>query len=82
MSETEILDQIIVIIRKSFSDPALAITKDTTAADVRGWNSLAHVRLMLGIERAFNLRFSAAAVANLNSVGDICTLVEAGKRHV
>jgi len=46
-----------------------------TARDVDGWDSLAHVRLLLTIERKFQIKFSAPEVGGLRSVGDLVSLV-------
>src|SRR5690349_7176797 len=45
------------IFRDVFNDPALAVNDRTTAADVEGWDSLAHINLVIAIERALSIRF-------------------------
>jgi acyl carrier protein len=58
-----------------FDDDCLVVDQTTTAQDVDGWNSLAHIRLMVSIEKAFKLRFSAAEIASLKNVGDMVDLI-------
>ena len=58
-----------------FDDDCLLVDQTTTAQDVDGWNSLAHIRLMVSIEKAFKLRFSAAEIASLKNVGDMVDLI-------
>lgn len=58
-----------------FDDDTLVLRPDMTARDVDGWDSLAHVRLLLAIERKFHIRFSAPEVGGLQSVGDLLTLI-------
>jgi acyl carrier protein len=58
-----------------FDDDGLVVDQTTTAQDVDGWNSLAHIRLMVSIEKAFKLRFSAAEIASLKNVGDMVDLI-------
>lgn len=53
----------------------LVATPELTAADVPGWDSLAHVRLMLSIERAFHIKFSAAEIASFKNVGDLANVI-------
>lgn len=63
------------IFRELFDDDHLILRPDMTARDVDGWDSLAHVRLLLTIERKFHIKFSASEVGGLRSVGDLVSLV-------
>ena len=58
-----------------FDDDDLTISSSTAAADVDGWDSLAHIRLVVAIERAFDLRFSASEISELKNVGEMCELI-------
>ena len=49
---------------------------ETTAADVDGWDSVAHVMLVLATERSFGIRFESSEIANAANVGEFATLVE------
>jgi acyl carrier protein len=71
-----VLEQVQSIFQDVFDDDELTVTTETTAADVEEWDSLMHVTLILEIESTFQLRFSSGDVANLQSVGDLCTLIE------
>lgn len=57
-------------------DEDLQLKLSTTAQDVDGWDSLAHIRLMLSVERAFKTRFSAADISSLKNVGDLVSLIQ------
>ena len=61
--------------REFFDDEKLTLHAETTARDVDGWDSLAHVRLLLTIERKFRIRFSVPEVGSLRSVGDLVSLI-------
>ena len=63
------------VFQEVFDDDCLVVDQTTTAQDVDGWNSLAHIRLMVSIEKAFKLRFSAAEIASLKNVGDMVDLI-------
>ena len=71
-----VLEQVQGIFQDVFDDDELEVTVETTAADVEEWDSLMHVTLILEIESAFQIRFSSGDVANLQSVGDLCALIE------
>jgi acyl carrier protein len=70
-----IFEQLTEVFRDVFDDDELVIAATTTAQDVDGWNSLAHIRLVVSIEKAFKLRFSAAEIGNLKNVGDMVELI-------
>ena len=41
----------------------------TTAESVEGWDSLAHIQIVVGLERAFGIRFNAAELIDYQNVG-------------
>lgn len=47
----------------------------TTADDVDGWDSLAHINLIVAIERNFKCKFTMNEVVNLKNVGQLADLV-------
>jgi acyl carrier protein len=56
------------------------LTPDTTAKAVPEWDSLSHIRLILAVERAFKVKFSAAEVSRLTKAGDLVDLIDARTR--
>ena len=69
------LQRLVPIFQDVLDDDSLAIDATTTAQDVDGWDSLAHIRLGVSIEKAFSLRFSAAEISELQNVGDMVALI-------
>lgn len=69
------LQRLVPIFQDVLDDDNLAIDATTTAQDVDGWDSLAHIRLVVSIEKAFSLRFSAAEISELQNVGDMAALI-------
>lgn len=70
------LEQVNEVFREVFDESDLTIARETTAADIEGWDSLMHVRLMIAIEKAFRVRFSSSEVASLNNVGELIDVLE------
>lgn len=62
-----------------FDDDTIVVRPELTADDVDEWDSLTHIRLVMAIEKAFGLKFSAAEVEQLRNVGDLVTLIDAKK---
>ncbi len=69
------LQRLSPIFQDVLDDDSLSIDATTTAQDVDGWDSLAHIRLVVSIEKAFSLRFSAAEISELQNVGDMAALI-------
>ena len=63
------------IFRELFDDESLELSRETTAEDVEGWDSLTHVELLVEIERAFGIRFNTGEVAGLSNVGEMADLI-------
>lgn len=76
MGEQATFNRIVEIIAAEFPDNDETITRDTTAEDVAGWDSIAHVGLMAGIEEAFGIRFSPAEIVSFEDVGGVVRSVE------
>ena len=65
------------VFRDVFEDDELEINAETTAADIEGWDSLAHVTLMINVEKRFGVKFRSSEVARLKRVGELMDLVNA-----
>jgi acyl carrier protein len=59
------------VFREVFQMHDLTLRPEMTAADVRGWDSLKHIELMMAIETAFKVRFKTAEVARFENVGGL-----------
>lgn len=71
----KIIEQLTPIFRDVLDNDDLVVTPATQAADVEGWDSLAHIHLVVAIEKALKLRFTAEEVSALQNVGDLANLV-------
>ena len=60
MTVEEILSKMTTIFRDVFDDDDIVVTSALTADDVPEWDSLSHIRLILAVQKAFNVKFSAA----------------------
>jgi acyl carrier protein len=63
------------IFQTVFGDDDLVLTDDTTAADIPGWDSVAHINLMFTIEQAFGVQLAGAEMDDLDSVGALKRLL-------
>lgn len=59
------------IFRDVFDDDSIVLRDDLTARHVKGWDSIANIRLMLSIEREFGFRFATGEISELRNVGEL-----------
>ena len=54
----------------------IVLTPETQASDVPGWDSLANINIVFGIEEEFGIRFSDDDLASSNTVGELAVRVD------
>lgn len=64
------------VFREVFDDGALEIRDEMGPDHLPGWDSLAQVKLIVGLEEEFGIRFATADVAQMASVGDLKQALE------
>jgi acyl carrier protein len=74
--EDPILTRLTSIFREVFDDDDLVLKPELTANDVDGWDSLTHIRLILSVQKAFGVKFSAVEMSRLKNVGDLIALTK------
>lgn len=77
MNKQEIKEALVTIFANVFEEPSPQLEDSTTAADVKGWNSVSHIDMMCEVEDHFGLAFTTAEIAGLRNVGELIQLVEA-----
>lgn len=73
------LEKIIEEIRPVFvdviGDPGITLRPATTAGDIAGWDSFAHINIIVGVEQLFGIHFSTRDIETLTNVGDFAALI-------
>lgn len=57
------------VFRRVFDDDDLTISDSTSADDIDGWDSMAHINLIIAIEKQFKIKFAAGEIATLSRRG-------------
>lgn len=52
-----------------FRRPEEEFSAESTPLTTSGWDSMKHIELVMAVEEAFNVRFGAAELATLRSLG-------------
>ena len=76
MEEAQIYDKLTGVFRAVFDEEDLVLKPGTTADEVDGWDSLAHIRLVLAVSKAFGVKFSASEIGGLKNVGEFVDVIK------
>lgn len=74
-SKDEILKKISPIFLKIFKNKKLKITFKSSAKNIKNWDSLAHINIILNIEQMFKIKFKVSEIAELKNVGEMIDLI-------
>ena len=77
MTEQEVLDRLTPLFRDIFQDHEITVSSDTTAADVKRWDSLTHIDMIMLVEENFGIRVPTREVTRMKNVGDLIQVIQA-----
>jgi acyl carrier protein len=77
METAQIYEKLTEVFHDVFDDDSLVLTPELSADDVDEWDSLSHLRLILTVQKAFNVKLSAAEIGKLKNVGELAELIKA-----
>jgi len=76
MENTAILNDLNEIFKEVLDDDDIQLNNTTTANDIEDWDSLAHIQLIVAIEKKFGIRFNSMEVAGFKKIGDIISTIQ------
>ena len=59
------------VFRDIFDDDGLVIADAMSAKDLKDWDSLAQIKLIIALEEEFEIKFTTHEVAQMKCVGDL-----------
>ncbi len=75
MTREEIFNKMNEVFREVFDDEDITVTDETTSDDIEDWDSLEHINLVVGMEKAFGVKFNVGEVNTLKNVGEMADLI-------
>jgi acyl carrier protein len=70
-----VLQQVTEIFKKVLDNPDITLTMNTRANDVKEWDSLNHLHLVVAIEKHFKIKFTSSEIQNWKNVGEMCEII-------
>ncbi len=72
MERTEIFSKLNEVFEDILDlDETPNLTDATSANDIEEWDSLSHVQLVVGVEKAFKVKFTSQEILKWNNVGEM-----------
>ena len=71
MERTDSFDKLNEIFVDVLDLDEVELTDATTADDIEEWDSLSHVQLVVAIEKAFGVKFTALEIMKWKNVGEL-----------
>lgn len=75
MTENDVLGRLTTLFRDVFEEDTIVAHIEMKASDVKRWDSLSHVDMILMVEEEFGIRMSARELAGLMNVGDLVRVI-------
>ena len=75
MEKSEIYQKITAVLHEVLENDTIEATADLTAKDVDEWDSFSHIRIVLGIEQAFDVKFATPEIAQFERMGQLVDLI-------
>jgi acyl carrier protein len=76
MTDAQILAALTQVFRDVFDDDDIVLNPEMAADDIDGWDSQAHVILIVAAEVRFGIRFLTAELESLRNVGQFAQLIQ------
>jgi acyl carrier protein len=71
----DILASLTKIFRDVFEDQDLTLKLTDTAADIKGWDSIKQVEIIIAAQEEFGVKLSSREVDGLANVGDLAAAI-------
>jgi acyl carrier protein len=75
-TSADVLARVQEVFRAELEDEDLVIAPETSQNNLEGWDSLAHIRLISGIENEFDIQFNLAEIEEISSVRRFVQLIQ------
>jgi acyl carrier protein len=77
VTRAEILAKITEVLSDVIDKDNLHLTESTTADSIKDWDSINHVKLLIGLESALGIQFETDEVGSIANVGGLVDAIQA-----
>lgn len=76
MDRNSVIQELTPIFRDVLDLSDLKLVAESNAQNVEGWDSLAHVNLVVAIEKHYKIKFALGELQGLKNVGEMADLIQ------
>ncbi len=76
MNEKQLLNKVNQIFKEILEIEELSLNRKDQIIDIDGWDSLNHVKIILGIESEFNIRLKASEVFDIEIIDELIEAIK------
>jgi len=69
------IERLTILFQEIFFDESIVLTLNTNANDIDGWDSFAHLNIIMSVEQKFNIEISDVEAPTLKNIGDLVSLI-------
>jgi acyl carrier protein len=81
MTASEIYDALNEIFRDVFADDSIALRPDSSAQNVKGWDSFNHIKIIVAVEGRFGIKMQTREIDQMRNVSDLVGVIESKRRR-
>lgn len=71
MTEAQLLTELNALFEEVIDEGTVNLTRETTAKEVEGWDSLNHIQIIAAIEKKYGFRFTLVEIQSFKNVGEM-----------
>lgn len=75
METKEIYERLNEVFQDVFDDESITVDENTTSADIKDWDSLEHINLIVAVENEFGIKFNMGEVTTMKNVGEMVKII-------
>ena len=76
MQRNQLLEQINKVFIDILDNDQIELSEQTVADDIAEWDSLAHIQLVVAIEKHFSIRFTSKEIQSWKNVGEMINCIQ------
>jgi len=76
MDNPAIIKELTPIFADILDQPNLQLDPQSNASNVDGWDSLAHIDLVMAIEKRYRIKFALGELQDLKNLGEMAALIQ------
>lgn len=77
VDDSDLWQRLAEIFRETLDEPDIVLSRETTASDIEGWDSITNIQLLVAIEQALSVKFRTGEIAGLANVGELFEIIVA-----